>query len=146
MTRNCVYCGEAFNFNENDGRSRAKKTCSENCRKRLCDDKHRATCIDCGSPQAPRSGFQRGEKGRPQLRCAECQRKHQAASHYERDQQIVAWWAEGRSMRFIYDQLGWTAGHLSDEMDRLRAAGHNLPYRRAPKKNAPRYPHLKAAA
>lgn len=42
---------------------------------------------------------------------------------------IVLLWADGAPLREIRELLGWTQGHLSVEMDRMRRQGYDLPYR-----------------
>lgn len=43
--------------------------------------------------------------------------------------ELQSLWAEGRSMPEIRAAFGWTHGHLSVEMTRMRAAGWDLPHR-----------------
>lgn len=97
-----------------------------NAQKRAIDNAHRSACINCGGLLAPASEW-RGYK-----RCKDCHLIHQRAAHRERDLQIVAWWAEGLTMREICARLGWSKGHLSCEIHRLRARGYSLPHRRSP--------------
>lgn len=52
------------------------------------------------------------------------------ASVHERRLLIVTWWAQGRKLDEIARDLHWTIGQLSSEMDRMRAVGYHLPYRR----------------
>lgn len=78
---------------------------------------NRGTCLRCSGPM----GIGRPHDGV----CQSCV----STVRHERCLQIVAWWAEGLSWADIAAELGWTMGHMSVEMDRMRAAGYDLPYR-----------------
>jgi hypothetical protein len=56
----------------------------------------------------------------------------------KRGSELEAWWAEGLSMKAIETKLGWDGGNLGVELDRFRALGYSLPYRRIPSK--PKFP------
>jgi transposase len=71
-------------------------------------------CPRCGAKMSPKSSLCEG------CRVDEIDR---------RARQIEAWWGDGLKFREIADRLGWTVGHLSVEMDRLRSKGYHLPYR-----------------
>lgn len=125
MTYTCGHCGEEFRGSTHGNAQ--NKFCSENCRKRFWENtKYRHKCA-CGTVIYKRYD-----------RCDECYRQAVAESHRERDEQIVAWWTEGLSMREICLRLGWTKGHLGQEIDRLRSRGFDLPYRYARGKKFPR--------
>jgi transposase len=63
-----------------------------------------------------------------------------------RARQIEQWWAEGLKLKEIAERLGWSVGHVSMEMDRLRAKGYALPYRRRTgSKNATKFPEQAVA-
>jgi hypothetical protein len=50
-------------------------------------------------------------------------------------------------MMEIAQRLGWTQGHISYEIDALRAAGYDLPYRYGPgKRNGTKYPEQQVVA
>lgn len=80
---------------------------------------------------------------RPRKPCASCGAEHDAGSRlcdscsqaerreatHERAERIVAWWAEGRRVREIARDLGWSVPHVAQEIHRLRAKGYDLPYR-----------------
>jgi ribosomal protein S27E len=53
---------------------------------------------------------------------------------HPRAEQIVAWWAAGFTLAEIGMCFGWSKGHMSNEMYRLRAKGYDLPYRRRPRR------------
>ncbi len=80
---------------------------------------HRGRCINCGDLM----GIGVAHDGL----CKPCVR---AATH-ERRMQVCEWWAEGLSCREICARLGWSLGHLTHEMSRMRRAGYDLPYRYA---------------
>ena len=140
--KSCERCGEEFPVI--DGRYKRKRFCSENCRKRFCDERHRGVCEDCGMPTASRSGWP--SERRSNRWCSPCYRQRELKRTAQRGHQIEEWWAEGRSLREIADRLGWSKGQLSVQMDRLRAKGFDLPYRRRGVKNGTKFPHLKKAA
>jgi hypothetical protein len=130
--RDCAYCGEPFEYDESDGRSRKKQVCSEDCRKRLCDHRHRANCVDCGVSLGIRSGWNNAK------RCRDCEGTRRLDAVDERAKQIVAWWREGRKGREIADEFGWPVNRFSVEMVRLRELGYDLPYRYTKGKRAGR--------
>lgn len=116
--RTCERCGETFTATDS-----RKRFCTDNCRKRKCEESHRASCIDCGDSLSAGSAW----KGR--LRCQPCWSEFAWEQHADRDRQIEEWWNEGLSLREIGERLGWTEKHLTVEIHRLREAGYNLPYR-----------------
>lgn len=80
---------------------------------------YRGECIGCGGPTS--------RPGVP--RCWSCWAAAQHERIEPRTQQIVAWWAEGLSLREIGERLGWTRVRVSEEVRRLREKGYSLPYR-----------------
>jgi DNA-binding CsgD family transcriptional regulator len=80
---------------------------------------YRGTCERCGGPT---------ERRRVRL-CRPCWVAQEKERVHPRAEQIVAWWAEGRTLAEIGERLGWSKGHLSMEMHRLRAKGYDLPFR-----------------
>lgn len=57
--------------------------------------------------------------------CASCRK----AAVLERRAEIQRRWAAGESIRSIAEALGSTDKHVGVEMSRIRATGHDLPYR-----------------
>jgi DNA-binding CsgD family transcriptional regulator len=88
-------------------------------------ENYRGTCERCGGLTAHR------HRGRL---CRACEDQRRAEPVHARAERIVAWWAEGLTLAEIGARLGWSKGHLSMEMHRLRAKGYDLPYRRVPRK------------
>jgi hypothetical protein len=88
-------------------------------RARAADPDHRGRCEMCGGLM--------GAGSRQNGICRDCRVQTRTA----RARQIEAWWAEGISSSEIALRLGWTKGHLYNEMDRLRREGYRLPYRYA---------------
>lgn len=118
-------------------RSNAKR----NAAKRSHEQKTRAVCA-CGNPMGVGSGY----PGRQVARCQECRHLAEHEAVDERAQRIVGWWAEGETMKQIASRLDWSIGHLSMDMDRLRARGYDLPYRCKPgKRKATAFPEQVAA-
>jgi DNA-binding CsgD family transcriptional regulator len=88
---------------------------------------YRGTCGRCGGAT--------GKRHRERL-CWSCDLERRAEPVHARAEWIVAWWAEGRTLAEIGERLGWSRGHLSKEMDRLRAKGYDLPSRHRRKQAA----------
>lgn len=80
---------------------RQKQWCSDNCRKRACDNRARGLCIDCGDPLGPRSAWVGTERCRP------CRFKREAAAHRLRVEDVAEMYREGMSMREIARTLGY---------------------------------------
>jgi len=94
--------------------------------KRAWEREHyRGTCERCGGLT--------GKRHREHL-CWSCWIAQEQERVHPRAEQIVAWWAEGLALAEIRERLGWSKGHLSMEMHRLRAKGYDLPYRRRPRR------------
>jgi transposase len=109
--------------------------------KRAHEKQSRAMCA-CGNPMGQGSGY----PGYRYNQCDECRVLEERERVDERAQRIVAWWAEGETLKQIASRLGWTVGHLSQEFDRLRGRGYELPYRRkSGTKNATAYPEQVAS-
>lgn len=85
--------------------------CSNNCRKRECDDKHRAACEDCGAALGPRSGWG-NVVGSPRAYCGECWRVREADSHTERVEFVARLYNEGKTTREISAALGYGAASI----------------------------------
>lgn len=86
-------------------------------------DENRYVCPECGHVYGIGSAVQGGRK-----------RKHVHADSCpgciaKRRERVIAWWAEGLSLREMADRLGWTVNHLGVELNRMRGAGFELPYR-----------------
>jgi NMD protein affecting ribosome stability and mRNA decay len=77
-------------------------------------------CPQCGNPR----------KDRDAKLCLACARERDSAGRIERRDQIEVWWCQGLTMRQIAAQLGWDKNGLSWEMNTMRKAGYDLPYRR----------------
>ncbi len=89
--------------------------------KRVWDREHyRGTCERCGGLT--------GKRHRERL-CRPCWVEQEREPVHARAERIVAWWAEGLALAEIRERLGWSKGHLSMEMHRLRAKGYDLPFR-----------------
>jgi hypothetical protein len=125
MMFTCVRCGKQF-VGSTHGNAK-NEYCSGNCRKRACEDRHRASCVDCGERLHAGSAWPSDD--RLNRRCRECHLEKLYLDHRWRDKLIEEWWNEGLSMPEICDRLGWSVGHFAMEMNRLREAGYNLPYR-----------------
>lgn len=88
----------------------------------------RAVCPGCGGPCGAGSS-------KPSVTvelCSACRSRQRN----ERCERIVAWWAEGLSLREIARRLGWTTNHVNAEFGRMRNEGFDLPYRRTPEQVA----------
>lgn len=98
---------------------------------KLYAETHKNKCARCGGEM---------DRGCNSAICMSCRK----AEVHARAELIVNWWAEGYKQGQIAKLLGWSRGHLSAEMDRLRAKGYHLPYRRRTgKKNATKFPEQK---
>lgn len=97
-----------------------KRYCSDNCRKRACDERHRARCIDCNKPLAPRSGW---PAEHPNDRCRACHREREAKAHRARLEDVAAMFNEGMSMAEIASELGYGPGVMPKEVTLARQAG-----------------------
>ena len=104
---------------------------------RRYNDENRADCPRCGYVYGKGSGTKSGGHD-PRLNFSAC-----PGCTERRCQQIVKWWAEGRSMKEIEAELDWTHDRLSVELHRLRERGYDLPYRRRMSK--PRFPEQVAS-
>lgn len=113
----CGECGESFVT----GRA-SEKYCSSRCQRRHAA---RSVCA-CGAP-----------KHRNAKKCHGCQRTSFADARHERYGRLVELWARGLSMEQVADELGTTKNALGGEMVRARAAGYDLPRRRAAKPSVP---------
>lgn len=80
--------------------------------------RHLIECPQCGGKMHPKSSL-----------CAECR----SEDVHRRALQIEEWWAEGLTCPEIMQRLGWSKGHISIEINRLRNCGYNPPYRRKDK-------------
>ena len=110
-----------------------EKVSEENLRRRSDKQEwarqHRATCPRCGGPMAVGSGGRRrGTRQRPLL-CVGCRKALRREAVVARDKILEQLWAEGKSMREIAAEFGWTKGHIAVEMNYARERGANLPYR-----------------
>lgn len=79
------------------------------------NETHKGKCPQCG-----------GETGRQTAGI--CQNCH-AARVAARTARLEALWAEGRTLKEIAQEFGWSSGHLQQEMHRARERGAHLPYR-----------------
>ena len=141
MTGKCARCGAAF---IDTTRNHSKRFCSDNCRKRVCDESHRGTCVDCGTTLTSRSGW---SSDHPRERCRPCHLAAEAKRVSERDRELEALWADGKSLREIATHFGWSNIHASVEMVNARERGASLPYRYATgRKNSTKFPHLQKQA
>lgn len=113
----CAECGDPFLT----GRS-SEKYCSSRCQRRHAA---RSTCA-CGASKSPSA-----EK------CYGCQRAVFAAGRHERYTRIVDLWGQGLSMEQVAAEIGTTTNALGGEMVRARAAGYDLPRRRAVRSSVP---------
>lgn len=114
-------------------RNRAKRRAYDRQYKRT----HKAECPQCGG-KMDRSTARRGGL------CLPCHEDRVDS----RARQIERWWGEGLKLKEIAAKLGWSEGHLSVEMHKLREKGYDLPYRRAVHNTPdrkPRYPEQVAA-
>ena len=84
---------------------------------------HTGVCIRCGDPMG--IGVHDGV-------CKPCE----AAAVHARRARVCGWWRDGLTLRQIAGRLGWTPNHLRAEVNRMRAAGYDLPYRRTPEQVA----------
>jgi len=104
-----------------------QRFCSENCRKRQHEEAsaQRALCLDCGT------ALSEGSRYKSYKRCQPCERKRQTERMRPRTRLIEKLWAEGVPRDEIGRILGWTPGHITNELDRLRKRGANVPSRYA---------------
>jgi DNA-binding CsgD family transcriptional regulator len=93
--------------------------------KRTWDREHPETCRRCGGLKGP---------GHRERLCRPCWLTQEQERMQPRAERIVAWWAEGRTLAEIGAHLGWSKGHVTNHLHRLRAKGYDLPYRRVPRK------------
>ena len=134
MTRDCAHCGESFTP-ATSGRGKSRRYCSENCRKRFCENRKRATCLDCDTELGLGSAW------RNRVRCQACEATRKRAGRDARWHQIEKWWAEGLTFPEICARLGWAKGTLGSQLHRMREAGFDVPYRYKPgKRNSTRFP------
>ena len=119
-TGTCERCGNPFTDTTTNAR---RRFCSENCRKRHQErTTGRGVCAKCGGPTARKRAYRY---------CRECRAQLETDRVAARAEQIVAWWAEGRTLSQIGELLGWTQNHAHVEINRLRRAGYDLPFRRS---------------
>lgn len=124
----CKGCGVGI---PDSTRGRPRVWCgSTNCetkRKLAWADANRPPCPKCGRPMCHKVGP--ASQGKE---CRKCMDARRAARRDQRGTEIEQWWAEGLSMAAIESKLGWVGGNLGVELDRFRALGFWLPYRRIP--------------
>lgn len=110
----CQWCGDPLS-------GRQRQWCSENCRKRACDDRMRAPCPECGEPMSVRSAYR--HKGRSQMSCRACCRKREAAAQRARVEDVAEMYREGLSMREIAAELGYGPNSKPWEVTEARRLG-----------------------
>lgn len=93
---------------------------------RAYNDEHKGTCASCGGETV---------RGAVSGICAAC-RTDEAD---RKARKVVRLWAEGKSMKEICAEMGWSKGHLGKVMDRYRAQGYDLPYRYNGTRNGAKY-------
>jgi transposase-like protein len=114
----CERCGEEF---ADASAGQRRRFCSDNCRKRDSEIRVRSgVCATCGARVSLKERYDR---------CRPCYLRAEHDRVDARAQRIVAWWAEGLSIREIGERLGRTANYVNVEINRLRSAGYDLPFR-----------------
>jgi DNA-binding CsgD family transcriptional regulator len=105
-------------------------------------DLNRAACPECGSDMGCGSTI----PSRRPARCSTCHFFSLAERKEARDNKIEQWWAEGLTLVEIAARLDSTVNSIGTSINRLRAAGRPLPYRRAVyPAGKPRFPEQVAA-
>lgn len=92
--------------------------CSDDCARDAEYQRGLRRCADCGS-------VSKGE------RCKSCKRKQWERERHARWDRIEALWGTGKTMAQIAVEIGTSANALGGELVRMRAAGRDLPFRRA---------------
>lgn len=111
----CLRCGEPVPHG-------ARKWCSENCRKRASDERHRGQCIDCGAALGSRSGWTNIAKP-TKGRCVACDHREKAQRRRERIELVARLYNDGKKYREIAQALGYGANSLPPEVVEARKAG-----------------------
>jgi hypothetical protein len=124
MSATCHGCGTPLP----PSKGPVRKWCSERCRKASYGD----PCVDCGA----RTVYGAETARVPEPRCRACYRQRvelglradmvRAQVQRKRIEQL---WSEGRETREIAADLGWSPGHVSMELHRMRGKGYDLPRR-----------------
>jgi DNA-binding CsgD family transcriptional regulator len=124
------------------GKNRGTRYCSDNCRKRACDDRKRAPCIDCGTPMGCRTAWSNNCDPAPRERCMACHRKREKAAHAARLEHVAAMYREGMTMREIARALGYGPNTTAGEVTKAFQSGLLRPdeyrYAAVRARNAPR--------
>jgi hypothetical protein len=90
-------------------------------------ERTRGVCSECGGPTGGKAIKLDGSPGnKPAERCQAC---HVRAKEH-RYRLVQNMWLEGWTMPEICEALGYAKGYLSLTMNRMRAEGWELPYRR----------------
>lgn len=93
--------------------------CSENCRKRECDDRMRASCVDCGAKLSSGSAW----ASKTHTRCRPCFDALRDAEHHARLEFTARLYNQGASIREIAIALGFDENSHPPEVTKARAAG-----------------------
>lgn len=124
----CERCGGGF-VDRSPGQR--KRFCSDNCRKRLCEDVHRASCIDCGETLSQGSSW--ASKGYE--RCVPCRKTFEHERFMRQAREVEQWWADGMTLAEIGRRLGWASAQVNGGCSvgafiaKARSHGLSLPYR-----------------
>lgn len=101
----CERCGAPVTPKDPSAPGYQARFCSENCRKRACDERNRATCAGCGADMGPRSGWK--DRNRPRLHCLSCENDRRRAIHDARVERAAALYNAGKSHQEIAEAFGY---------------------------------------
>lgn len=113
--RVCEGCGAALP----PSRTRPRKWCSDNCRKRTYDRVHASRCRDCGTRTTKPNS----------RRCGPCAVTHQKRVHDVRMEALAWLYRQGHSTEVVAGVFGWTVEGTRVELTRARNEGFDVPYR-----------------
>jgi hypothetical protein len=121
MTRLCPWCGGPVPL----ATRRPRIYCSENCRKRAYEDRHRPACVDCGAILG--CGVKPGQSAR----CRDCYDAFRTWSHEVLLSIVEGCWHDGWRHREIAVGVGRDdhGASVSPELAELRKRGR-IGYRR----------------
>lgn len=117
VAENCEWCDRPLP----SPRHYSKRYCTRKCSSDAANDrakKRSAPCLRCGEPC-------RGEL------CIPCRREKWTEERTARFDRLAALWSEGLSMEQIAGEFDTTVNSLGGLINRARAAGWDLPLRRA---------------
>jgi DNA-binding NarL/FixJ family response regulator len=100
---------------------RQTRWCSENCRKRTCDERNRKACPNCGELLAARSGW--SDVSHSNFQCRPCEDAQRARRWQQRLERVADMYRAGMPIREIAESLGYGPKSVPPEVVHARRQG-----------------------